>query len=360
MNSQEAKEQLVSSIKKPEYQMVLEAVKYEDTEICTEILLEGLKDVYLKKLEKESDSFDCKINDILEVMEDHKSEEILEFLLQCIEEDKISNWSQRIYGRSIFVERKVVECISEYENIPKKFVELLESRKERNINRIFDLAFRVSLKNRTPEEIYEMYSPYFTNGVIDKDMMEDMIDELSGYLGYATVNHRRASWYSNISKNSIERMMKPVNKKFDKRWIEIFKAQGAYSIIAYTIDKEDTNTVQYMIDEMNKFNKINKDNRTRFLEYSTNLMYMLIGLVKIGCEEGYEVVLERVKAMTGYDIRIDYILLLVPYLPKKCIKDIQDFIVEVKNKKTYIDNAYVEMRTKSIEEALELLKNTEV
>lgn len=355
INPEKAKEELIKVIKKSDYSLVMEAVADQDTEVCAEILLEGFKDTYEKKLEKESESGNDKLIDILNEMQYHKSEKILEFLLQCMEDDKISNWNTRVYGRSIFVERKVVECVIEYDNIPKKAIELLESRKERNFNRIFDLAFKVSLESRTPQEVYEMYSPYLIKKTIDKNIVENTMDMLSRYLGYKIDNGERG-FYTNLSKTSIQSMMKQVNKEFDKRWVGVFKKYGAYCIMACTIDKEDKDIVKYMIDTMYNLNNMDGKNRGRFAEFSTNLMYILIGLIKVECEEAHEVVLEKVKATTGYDFISDSTLFLIPYLPNKYIKEIEDFVVDLKSRNVYIDNSYLETRVESIEEALALLK----
>nr|WP_272507371.1 HEAT repeat domain-containing protein [Clostridium aestuarii] len=357
INSHEVRKELEKAIKKTDYDIVLSAIECSNEENYTDILLVGLKDSYEKLTKKQSEKGIQKIVDILYEIKEHKSKEVFEFLVKCLEDDKIDNWEIKGYYYTTF-QSCVVKCIAEYEDFSEKDRDIIESKKENQNYSDFDLVFKISLKSRTQEEIYEIYSPYFINRRIKKEMVNKTMRIFSEYLGCDPTNWKvgRDIWYRNLTQGDIENVLQPVYKDFDKRWIDIFKKYKIYYMLSYTLNENDTSTVEFMVNSMKKYEKLNKYNRENFGEFSDDLMGILTGMVKIGYEEAYEVILKYVKATIGDNLKFDKILLLIPYLPSSYIDEIQKYILELKNMDTSVDNAYLERGIKNIERVLTRLE----
>ncbi|WP_027626604.1 HEAT repeat domain-containing protein [Clostridium lundense] len=362
INSEEARAELKNAIKKSDYNIVLEAMEenylenYEQGILNhSDVLITGLKDVYEKMVKKNTPTNLEKIIEILKELRIHKSEEAFQFLIKCVEEDIMVDWHKIEYRNVMAVERYVVNCIAEYENIPEEILELIESRKERNEGRIFDVAFRVSLNNRKQEEVYEIYSPYFINKSIKKEILESVLQHFSWYLGYGDKNCARHGWYRNLEEDEIKIMLQPVKKDFDKRWVNIFKEYKAYGLLAYTIDKEDTDTVEFMVNKMKNFQDIKKDVRARFREYSIAFMDVAIGLIKIGHEQAYEAILEDLKNPRSFST-MDEMLLFIPYLPESYREDLKKFINDSRNSDRYVSNSFEATRLITMEDVLNRIK----
>jgi hypothetical protein len=354
INSELGREELEKALKKTDADIVLEAIQSCESLNYGDVLLAGFKDTYTKLLKKETEKDNDKILNIINEMKKHRSEEILEFFMQCMEEDIIANWKREKHSRTIEVEREVVSCISEYENIPENIRYLIESRKDRNNNKFFDLAFKISLKSRKPEEIYDMYSPNFINETINKDMAMKTIDTFSEYLGYKATYWRIGVdiWSRHFREKDVEAILKPIKKEFDKRWIEIFKKYQYYSILSYTLDKNDIDTVEFMLNHMKNYEELNKD-KQRYREFSQELIDVIIGLVKIGHEEAYEMILNIIKSaaeLNSYSVEyaliLGDILLLVPYLPEIYLLEIKKFIIKLREIYPNINKKYSEAGVK--------------
>lgn len=352
LTSEGAKEELIAAIKKSDYDIVLEAIGDNTELIGEECLLEGFKYVYDKIIKNGITNDIQRIINILNEMRYHKSEKMFKLLVKCLKEDSVNSLNVREFGRTIFVERLIAECVADYDNLPKDVVELLEDRKVRFDNRNFDIAFKASLKSRSQEEVYDMYSPYFINKSVNKDMIEEMLQTLAEYLGDKGIRHRKNTWYGRLSEEDIKSVIKTKPKKFDRRWITIFKMYKAYGLLSYTLEKEDKPTVEFLVNKMINYCVEDRDKRGRYKDFTSELMEIFMGLIKINYEEVYEVIMGKIKATTGYNYSFDNILLLIPYLPEKYIEEVRKYVVELRIKDVSIDNSYIEMRIKNIEEAL--------
>ncbi|SQB92003.1 HEAT repeat domain-containing protein [Clostridium tetanomorphum] len=362
INTEDAKEELKKAIKKSDYNIVLEVMEenylenYENGVLNhADILVTGLKDAYGKMVKNNTLSNLDKIIEILKELRIYKSEEAFKFLIKCLEEDIMVDWEKTQYSNVMSVERYIINCIAEYENIPQEVLELIETRKERNGGRIFDLAFKVSLNNRKSEEVYGIYSPYFINKTIKKDILENALEHFSKYLGYTDRNCARHGWYRNLGEDEIKTMLEPVCKEFDKRWINIFKEYSAYGLLAYTIDEKDTATIEFMANKIKNFQHMKKDVRARFREYSIAFMDITIGLIKIGHEQAYEAILEDLKNPRSFST-MDEMLLFIPYLPQSYREDLKKFIKDSRNSDKYVSNSYEATRLITMEDILNSFK----
>lgn len=351
INSEDVIEELKKAIKKTDYDIVLEAINTSKSENYADVLLTGLKDIYGKLVKKESAKGIEKISDILNVIINHKSEDVFDFLVNCLEEGQMDNWKAYYHTE---VERKVVECIGEYEDIPEEVRDLIESRKSKNNNRIFDLALKVALENRNPKEVYEIYSPYFIKKRLSKNMIDDTIYVFCEYLGCSAINMRgyRYSWYRDLSDIDINNVLKNSDKQIDERWKEIFREYKIYSILAYTLDKEDTNTVKFLLSKL-------KESKKQYKKYDSSRKHeedcicCIIGLLKIGYKKVYEIIFDKIKASTDYNFIAEDILLFIPYLPVKYMKAVEKYAMDLKKKNEKEDNPYLTRRVKYILEILE-------
>jgi hypothetical protein len=335
INSEKARKELKNAIKKANYDMVLEAISSYSSENYAEVLFAGLKHTY----KKDSETDINKITDILNEIKNHKSCEIFQFLVECLKEDRTVNWKiydswkypNIEYKGALSVERQICDCIGEYDNIPDEVSDLIESRKERNGSIIFDLAFKTSLKTRTPEEVYEIYSPYFINRTIDRELVNHSMYIFAQYLGHKAINFRGGGWgqkwYKNIPDTNLKTILRPVEKEFDKRWKAIFRECNAYEILAYTIDKEDTTSIEFLLSKVKE--QIKKGRKIYNKKHLIDYKNCIIGLLKIGYEEIYEIILNEFKKPIDFNL-MQEMADFIPYLPSKYVKELEKYLCDFK------------------------------
>ncbi|WFD09725.1 HEAT repeat domain-containing protein [Tepidibacter hydrothermalis] len=348
INSEEGRKELKKAIKKADYDIVLAAIRDCESENYADVLLTRLNHLYGKFIKKQNVEHIEDIMIILDDIRNHKSEDVFEFLVKCLEEGTLYNWKTKEYDYQFYGsrERVLIECIGEYDHIPEKVRDLIQSRREMNNNKIFDLEFYISLKSRTYEEVYEIYSPYFINKTIKQDTAYRTISAFLQYLGY------KRSWYTRISHTYIDKMLVPVYKEFDKRWNEIFRLYEAYDILAYTLNKEDKVSIEFLLKKLKTPMKIANREDNDFYKDQIECMLSIIGLLKIGHEGVYELILNKIKEIIDNNGLPDNFILFIPYFPSEYIKETEEYLMKLKRKNEEVENRFLDMSVKKLEEVL--------
>lgn len=309
---------LLNAVRGKDRDIAIEPIKLNDAPKMAQMLLEeaekSLQSIQASDMTSEQAEATVKKQveyfiTVLDCMLGKKEPEIFEFLKKCIElptnlpQFKINNAKDTVIRTAA---RNILALANE------AAYDFLLSSINKYDNLILDYSFEAAIRSKSPEYVFEHYSPLLKKG--PKSFERKEITKVISY--YSDFEPEYQIWnYYPVHDDEI---------KWDQRWAKFLLELDEISTGCRLVTKGDTKCIQIMLEKLKKHRKFGD-------QHLTNL---ILGLFQAGYEKVSDAIIEvlefNIKDHNKYSFRyyLDNFIELIKLLPADDAQSIKAFATE--------------------------------